>query len=99
VLSPLLFIIYINPLLTLLRKSGNGYVYGNNKDIHVPNITYVDDISLIAESPEKLQKLVEMVENFGNHTGLHLNQTHIGRDKVSAIPAETSTRVLKSPHA
>ena len=63
-LSPLLFILFINPLLTKLRQSGCGYKFHTDKSIHIPNVTYSDDNTLITSSQEDMEKLAKIVMDF-----------------------------------
>jgi ribonuclease HI len=72
-LSPLLFILFINPMLTKLRESGCGYRFHNDKEIHIPNITYSDDNTLLASTQEDMQKLADIVMAFCEYTGVELN--------------------------
>ena len=74
-LSPLLFTLFVNPLLTKLKNSNLGYKFHNNEQIHIPNIAYCDDITLIAESAEKMEKMAKIVMDFCDYTGMRLNPT------------------------
>jgi hypothetical protein len=72
-LSPLLFILFINPLLTKLRQSGCGYKFHNDTSIHIPNVTYSDDNTLITSTQEDMDKLAKIVMEFCSYTGIELN--------------------------
>lgn len=73
VLSPLLFNLYMNLNLTALSQSGRGYTFANNNLLTIPGIQFVDDLTLLANSREEMQELVEIVENFCKDTGMILN--------------------------
>jgi hypothetical protein len=74
-LSPLLFILFINPLLTKLRESKLGYKFGREEKIKIPNITYSDDNTLITSSQEEMHKMTDIVIEFCKETGIRLNPT------------------------
>lgn len=57
-LSPLLWVIYINPLLTRLKESKIGYRFNGKEDFTINNITF-DYINLLAESEEEEKRTVE----------------------------------------
>ena len=42
-LSPILFILFINPLLRALKETGEGYKMGKHRNIQT-NISYVDEL-------------------------------------------------------
>jgi hypothetical protein len=72
-LSPLLFILVINVLLESLENTNAGYTFHKNKNLHIPCISYVDDLTLFTDSPEKLRTLTNIVQNFCKETGMRLN--------------------------
>ena len=55
VLSPLLFLIFINDLVRELNDSNLGVAIGNGK---LSNLTFADDIALMANNSRDLQKLL-----------------------------------------
>ena len=65
----------MNPLLTKLKEAGIGYRFSNNKDIHIPNIAYVDDLTLIMDNEKDMEKLIKITEEFFNKSGLMLNMS------------------------
>jgi hypothetical protein len=57
-LSPLLFDICVDPLITFLKKSeGLGYKTSGLGETFVQ--AYADDMILVADSEEKIQKLID----------------------------------------
>ena len=62
ILSPGLFVVYIDDLLIALRKSGVGcHVIGH----FVAAIMYADDLALIAPTRSALQKLLDICQDYG----------------------------------
>jgi len=59
VLSPVLFCIYIDGLLTKLSESGVGCYMGDN---FLGALGYADDIVLIAPSPSAMRKLLAICD-------------------------------------
>ena len=62
ILSPYLFVIYVDDLSALLNSSGVG-CHINNSPIN--HIFYADDLCLMAPSPSGLQKLLDICVRFG----------------------------------
>src|ERR1051325_2354647 len=62
-LSPLLFAIYINPILTKLRTSNKGYSFHNNPRLIIPNSTYADDTKILASNFNDFQDLLNIVQS------------------------------------
>jgi len=72
ILSPLLFIIFINPLLKKLEKH-EGY-----KGFHLPNIPVLavcDDMVLISNKRYQMDNLCTVVEKYLSYYGVKLNPT------------------------
>ena len=61
VLSPLLYSLYVNDLLVELENSGLGARLGN---IYTGAPMYADDLALIATSPEELQGMLDIVQEY-----------------------------------
>ena len=61
VLSPILFSMYVNDLIDLLRASGMGCHVGS---MYMGIFAYADDILLLAPRREVLQKMVTLSENY-----------------------------------
>ena len=73
-LSPSLFNLYINDLLIKLCKSG----YGINIDcddgiVEVPALAFADDIALVAPTPNALQSMLTIMEEWCVHNGISIN--------------------------
>ena len=62
ILSPYLFIVYIDDLSNMLNSAGTGCHIHNCCTNHV---FYADDICVIAPSPSGLQRLLNICAKFG----------------------------------
>jgi hypothetical protein len=73
-LSPLLFILYVSDLIVHLRQSGaeQGGLRLDDGTI-VCCIIYADDILLLAENPEALQKLIDETTSYFEAEGMSVN--------------------------
>ena len=67
-MSPLLFIIYINPLI---RKMNENLIDRENPDTHLH--AYIDDIALVSPHPEDHRMMLRLWGTDGHEMGLSLN--------------------------
>ena len=71
-LSPRLFIIFINELEKMLKKSKfRGISMENVIDVFLP--TYADDIVLLGDTVLELQKKINILEKFSEKWGMEVN--------------------------
>src|SRR6185437_6534773 len=71
-LSPILFIIFLDPLLTEINKL-EGYKMYKSK-IKYNNFGFADDITFISKSQQYLQSIIiPFIEKFSEYYGLNLN--------------------------
>ena len=70
VLSPLLFLIFINDLIRELNDSNLGVDIGEGK---LSNLAFADDIALVANSARDLQKLVKIAERYARKWNFAFN--------------------------
>ena len=70
VLSPVLFCVYIDNLLTLLSKAGFGCYIGS---VFVGALAYADDIVLLAPTPAALRKMLAICEKFADDFCIEFN--------------------------
>lgn len=87
IISPLLWIIYYDPLLTKIRNSNLGYnidgkrvlnLYEDVKydvNFNFPGLSYMDDTNFIAENLENLEKILDIAESFYNLNDIKINKT------------------------
>ena len=88
--SPQLFNIFINALLRMLTATGqnqgigHGLQIGEDQDdssqdadhgYQFNNIGLIDDISIFAETPEGMQTLLDVVQDFTTWCGMEINVT------------------------
>ena len=71
ILSPVLFSIFIDGLAEEVKKVG-GARYA---DIIVSLLLFADDIVLIAESPQMMQKMLDVVYNYSKKYRFRFNQS------------------------
>ncbi|KAJ3583334.1 hypothetical protein NHX12_024354 [Muraenolepis orangiensis] len=69
-LSPLLFNLAIDPLLSKLHEFGEGFNLGNEK---LTVLAYADDLVLLSNSWSGMNKNMAILEAFCNLTGLRVN--------------------------
>lgn len=71
-LSPFLFAMYINDLESSLLHSGCGIDVGQ---LHLPLLLYADDVILLSDSKEQLQRSLDVLYNYSNKWKLKINTT------------------------
>ena len=62
IMSPTLFNIYIEELFVRIRKAGVGVTIGNDK---LGCIGYADDVILMAEKSEDMDRILQIVSEYG----------------------------------
>ena len=85
-LGPILFIFYINDLLHSLNDSSLGAHVG---DVVVSALGFADDIILISDNPEKLQKLIDICSLWATRNGMGFNT-----DKCKILTLNTKGKDL-----
>src|SRR4051795_4222130 len=82
-LSPLLWVIYIDPLLTMLNKKAST-LYIIDSDPSVPRVftatlAFMDDTTLISSSIEGLNQLLDIAQEFYdmNNTKINFNKAEL----------------------
>ena len=63
ILSPLLYSVFVDELLDILSESGHGVMIGDN---YCGAPMYADDLALIADSPEDLQAMLDIVSSYAH---------------------------------
>ena len=69
--SPTLFNIYIEELFVRIRKLGVGAKIGNER---IGSLGYADDIVLMAESEEDMDRLLKIVEEYGEEWDVNFSR-------------------------
>ena len=84
-LSPILFIMFINPLIKMLKKVGGVTISALTEegacDIHVGSLWYADDGALLADSLKSAAIMLHTAHNFFLSVGMR-----IGADKCGLMP-------------
>ena len=70
VLSPILFIVYVDTLLSRLESSGFGCFVG---DEYFGSMCYADDVTLLAPTFASLKSMIKICEKFGKEFDLTFN--------------------------
>ena len=70
VLSPTLFNLFINDVISCFNKSGDAPKLG---DVNMDCLLYADDVVLISQSEKGLQHMVSALEKYCNSWGLTIN--------------------------
>jgi hypothetical protein len=76
VLSPLLYALFINGLVSKLREAKLGVPLTEEKTLEV--LLFADDIVLIAENKHKLQKMLNIVAEYAKKWRFEINPTKSG---------------------
>lgn len=71
VLRPLLFNVYSGQCFLTALESNTNKIKVNGK--HINNLRYADDSAILAQSPEGLQRLLEVICKEGDTFGLKIN--------------------------
>ena len=69
-LSPLLFVLALNPLSLLLNRHACGYSLNG---MHISHILYMDDLKAFASSFENLKKMAWLIERYTADIGMEMN--------------------------
>ena len=86
----LLFIIGLNPLSFMLKKT-KGYLIGVNRKInHTPNF-FVDDLKLFAQTSSSIQKQLDIITSFSKDINMNF-----GEEKCAYIRIEKQKMVDNS---
>jgi hypothetical protein len=80
-LSPLLFLIFIEPLLRWLQVGDRGYHPGSTRQSpsdnphHLPSMTFADDLNILSDSIPNLQIQARKVSLYSQWSSLYVNYT------------------------
>jgi hypothetical protein len=77
-LTPLLFDLMIEPLIRLLRASNKGYI--TSCGLQLASKWYADDGTLVANSVEDMISLLDVIRQFSEWSGNHLNASKCKQD-------------------
>lgn len=85
-LSPLLYCVFVNDLAQLYREAGLGVVEGG---VWFGAMQYADDLALTARSPEELQQMLAVFEEFAVRWRFEVNAK---KSEVMVVGAVTAGR-------
>ena len=90
ILSPIIWAIFLTPLLDALREANSGVTLSlPNREVTVSALAYVDDIALVAPSKEKLQEALDVATRLAKKLHLTWNS---GKCKVIVFGAEPDSQ-------
>ena len=92
-MSPLLFNIFINDLLTEIN--GNFPDSPTLNNIPINGLMYADDLVLLSESEEGLQRLLDILHNYTNKWFLQVNKAKTKYMKIYRYHCSTPTQTMK----
>ncbi|XP_026313592.1 uncharacterized protein LOC113225487 [Hyposmocoma kahamanoa] len=88
-LSPLWFCLALNPLSTLLERSGTGFQFRRGGP-RMPHLLYMDDLKLYGPTADRLTELLTITNDFSSSVRMEL-----GIDKCAVVHVEKG-RVMHS---
>ena len=101
-LSPMLFNIYVNDLFEIMNKDNVSDIYLEEKEHKVNMLMYADDLIILSESKEGLQKQIDKLENYCQKWRLQINikknksMIFNGGNKLINSTFHTSNAVLEN---
>jgi hypothetical protein len=72
VISPTLFMIWINPLMEYIEKEEKGYEM-NGEKVKIPILVFADNIALFTKNNEDMQKIFGITSDFCTHSGMDIS--------------------------
>ena len=89
IISPALYIMFLNPLLKGLEKTGEGYTVGNHVLIEK---AFADNMALVSGSKTGIQNLMNKVNRFMEYNRVIINETKSQYHWVNTVQADVRTR-------
>ena len=87
-MSPLLFNIFINGIVQKVKEDGDG---GELGDLKIPVLLFADDMVLIADGKDELERMVEKVRQYCREWRLEVN---VNKTKVMVV-SKDGEKVVK----
>jgi len=85
-LSPLIFLIFLDPLLKWIKLRGTGYQCGISEH-HATVQGFADDLNCVTNNLQDLKNMINMIADYADWGGLEVN---IGKCAVTAALCKTS---------
>ncbi len=70
-LSPLLFILAINPMLENMKEGGTGYTFNNG--LRLPTTGYCNDIAVLGQDKNDVECIFARLVHYADWLGLEIN--------------------------
>ena len=71
--SPVLFVLYLNEFISMSQQDGCQGIYVNNSHPNVNMLLYADDLVIVGDQVNRVQKCLNSLERFCKIWGLHVN--------------------------
>ena len=89
-ISPLLFLLCINPIIEHINQKGKGYKL--NKWVKISILAYANDLVLIGSNRKEIEKILKWLEKWMNTYGLKINHN-------KSTYSHNSDRAMEPIHA
>jgi hypothetical protein len=86
VLSPVLYALFINELAALFEAEKLGFKL--ELDLTIAILLFADDMLLLAESPQELQQMLDILHKFANEWGFEVNTNKTKSMTLNGAPLE-----------
>ena len=73
ILSPILFVLYLNELIDMFQQDNCQGVYVNNVNCYGNMLLYADDLVILGDPVNRVEKFLRTLENFCRIWGLSVN--------------------------
>jgi Reverse transcriptase (RNA-dependent DNA polymerase) len=60
-----------------IRKKNKGYLFKNNKKINIPILTYMDDIVIISQNKNDLDKIIKKLNKYFSHYKMEVSRKSV----------------------
>jgi hypothetical protein len=76
-LSPVLFCMFLEPLIRWIRNEEEGYRFKNDEELKIEILAYMDDIAIIERDRKEMKKMLEKIEIFCNTYGMEVSEKSV----------------------
>ena len=71
-LSPILFNLYVNDIFTIMNQNNESEIF-LNKEVPINALMYADDLILLSDTPEGLQRQIDKLSKYCDDWRLNIN--------------------------